>query len=107
MLAAITQSGALAFSSNPQERTQAEPGKCERKTNGYGNSAGGRSPRRVLGIFTNEGDSTESRHREKNCAGHLQPQKMKDVAERPRGRANRGHGGIEPPVAARHVANHA
>jgi hypothetical protein len=32
---------------------------------------------------------------------------MKDVAERPRGRANRGHGGIEPPVASRHVANHA
>jgi hypothetical protein len=28
------------------------------------------------------------------------------VAERPRGRANRGHDGVEPPVATRNFANH-
>ena len=105
--AATTQSRALAFSAYSQERSQAEPGKRERKTNRNCDSAGGRSPRCVLGVFTNESDSAEGRHRQKDGAGYLQPQKMKDVAERPRGRANCGHGGIEPPVAARHVANHA
>ena len=100
-------SGALTLSVHSPERTEAEPGKRERKTNGYGDSAGGGSPGRVLGVFTNKGDSAEGRHRQKNGAGHLKPKKMKDVAERARGRSNRGHSGIEPPVAAGNVANHA
>jgi hypothetical protein len=90
----IAASWALTLSVYSPERTETEPGKREGKADGDGNTAGGRAARRILRIFTNESDSTEGSHRKKNGAGYLKPQKMKDVAEGPRGRANRGHGGI-------------
>lgn len=69
----IAESWPMAFSVHSPERTQAEPGKRQREANGDGQPAGCRPPGGVLRVLTDERDSAESRHGQKDSASHLKP----------------------------------
>jgi hypothetical protein len=69
----------VTFSPDSPKGTQAEPGKSQGKAHRQCNSATGGSASRVLGILTSQRDSADTRHREKNSADYLKPEKMKDM----------------------------